>query len=292
MPPVPLAARVVEVIADRGEGCTPRYRYGSGCLVAGRTVLTAAHVVAGAVSVVVRGPDKVAHQAAADPAFIGDADGPGPDLALVEIIGGGVDVPAMGLAAVERDSPAGDPVERCHVIGYPAFMERETADGGRFRETADAVGQVPVLSGLAGGLLSVQVSSAPRGRCRPRRWRWGIRRGRGCRAARWSPTGYLLGVVTEHAPREGPSAITATPLTALEHDPAHPGWGPGVADPGAWWARLGVSGVGDAETASGSAARRGRPAYWATVAGDPPAHRDADRPAGRAGRDRVVRGGG
>ena len=96
-----------------------------------------------------------------DPAFTGDADGPGPDLALVEIIDGGVDVPAMGLAAVERDSPAGDPVERCHVIGYPAFMEREAADGGRFRETADAFGQVPVLSGLAGGLLSVQVSSAP-----------------------------------------------------------------------------------------------------------------------------------
>ena len=88
-------------------------------------MLTAAHVVAGAVSVVVRGPDKVAHEAAVDPGFIGDVDGPGPDLALIEITGGGADVPAMGLAAVERDSPAGDPVERCHVIGYPAFMERE-----------------------------------------------------------------------------------------------------------------------------------------------------------------------
>ena len=96
MRPLPLAARVVEVIADRGEGRTPRYRSGSGCLVAGRTVLTAAHVVADAVSVLVRGPDKVTHQAAADPVFIGDADGPGPDLALVEVIDGGVDVPAMG----------------------------------------------------------------------------------------------------------------------------------------------------------------------------------------------------
>ena len=131
MPSVPLAARVVEVIADRGEGSTPRYRSGSGCLVAGRTVLTAAHVVADAVSILVRGPDKVAHEAAADLAFTGDADGPGPDLALIEITGGGVDVPAMGLAALARDSPAGDPVDRCHVIGYPAFMEREAADGSR-----------------------------------------------------------------------------------------------------------------------------------------------------------------
>ena len=89
----------------------------------------------------------------------------------------------MGLAAVDRDSVSGDPVERCHVIGYPAFMERATADGGRFRETADAFGHVPVLSGLAGGLLSVQVSSAPRPLPlgRPH---WESRSGQGCRAPR------------------------------------------------------------------------------------------------------------
>ena len=123
-----------------------------------------------------------------DPRFIGDVDGPGPDLALVEITGDAGDVPAMGLAAVDRDSPAGDPVERCHVIGYPQFMERAAPDGGRFRETADAVGHVPVLSGLAGGLLSVQVSSAPRP-LPPAQVRWETPHGQGCRAARWSPTG-------------------------------------------------------------------------------------------------------
>src|SRR5258705_13213818 len=55
--------------------------------------------------------------------------------------------------------------------------------------------------------------------------------------------GLVRGVVTEHAPGAGPSAITATALTALEADPAHPRWGTGVADPGAWWARLGVPGL-------------------------------------------------
>jgi len=55
--------------------------------------------------------------------------------------------------------------------------------------------------------------------------------------------GRLLGVVSEHAPREGPSAITAVPLRALESDPAHPGWGPGVSNAVRWWARLGVSGL-------------------------------------------------
>ena len=42
-----------------------------------------------------------------DPVFIGDVDGPGPDLALVEIIDGGIDVPAMGLAAVDAGQPGG-----------------------------------------------------------------------------------------------------------------------------------------------------------------------------------------
>ena len=51
-----LAARMVEVIADLGPSAGARYRYGSGCIVRGRTVLTAAHVVADAVSVAVRDP--------------------------------------------------------------------------------------------------------------------------------------------------------------------------------------------------------------------------------------------
>jgi hypothetical protein len=158
----PLAARVVEVIADLGEAARPRYRYGSGCVVAGRTVLTAAHVVDGAVSVKVRDPDKVIHEATLDPGFVGEVNGPRPDLALVELTGPEIAMPAMGLAVVDRYSASADPVERCHAVGYPAFMERDAPDRGRVRETADAFGHVPVLSGLAGGLLTLQVSSAPR----------------------------------------------------------------------------------------------------------------------------------
>ena len=263
MPPFPLAARVVEVIADLGEASTPRYRLGSGCIVVGRTVLTAAHVVTGAVGVLVRGPDKVVHSAVTDPVFTGDVNSRGPDLALLEIIDDGVDVPPIGLAAVERDSPAGDPVERCHVIGYPAFMEREAADGSRFRETADALGQVPVLAGLAGGLLSVQVSNAPEPlpptqvMLRDSPWS-------GVSGAPVVADGYLLAVVTEHAPRAGPSAITATPVTALEADPAHPGWGQGVANPRAWWARLEASGAKTLKRLP-TVRLQDRPTYWATV---------------------------
>ena len=128
---VPLAARVVEVITDLGDGVTPRYRYGSGCIVRGRVVLTVAHLVVGAVSFVIRDYAKREHSATVDPRFVGNVDGPGPDLALLEIddltFGS---LPAIGLAAVDRDSATGEPVERCHAIGYPRFAENAVTQRG------------------------------------------------------------------------------------------------------------------------------------------------------------------
>ena len=60
-------------------------------------MLTAAHVVAGARKVQVRDPNKVMHAATVDERFVGDADGPGPDLALVELDELDVDLPAIPL---------------------------------------------------------------------------------------------------------------------------------------------------------------------------------------------------
>jgi hypothetical protein len=240
---VPLSERVVEVLADLGEGGEPRWRVGSGCVVAGRTVLTAAHVVAGAVEVWVRDPGKVCHSAVVDPALCGDAGGPGPDLALVQITDPTVaELPPMGLAAVDRDSPGGESIEQCQVVGYPWFMERPGAAGGRVRDTAAVAGRVPVLSGLAGGLLAVEVKTPPQP-LPPGQIALGDSVWAGMSGAPVIAGELLMAVVTEHAPRAGPSAITATPLTALEPNPAHPLWGPGVADPQAWWARLGVPGI-------------------------------------------------
>jgi hypothetical protein len=250
---VPLAARLVEVIADWGESAATRYRYGSGCIVAGRTVLTAAHVVAGAHRVQVRDPSKRLYSATVDPRFVGDSDGPGPDLALVELDDPAVDLPPLGLARVDRDNPTDEPVERCHAMGYPWFAE--TPSPTAVRDTVDAIGVVPVLSKLAAGLLSVQVRICPRP-TPPQEKRlaeseWSGMSGGPVVASR------LLGVVTEHAPREEQPAITAVPLTALEQDPVHPGWGSGVTDPAAWWARLGVSGLADLQRLPGG---RRRPA--------------------------------
>ena len=85
MPPVPLAARVVEVIADLGETAHPRFQYGSGFRLGGRLVLTAAHVLTGAAAarITVRGPDKVPHPAQVIDGLAGDPDTV--DLALLEL---------------------------------------------------------------------------------------------------------------------------------------------------------------------------------------------------------------
>src|SRR5579859_1608930 len=116
---VALAERVVEAIADLGKDAEPRYRHGSGCIVRGRTVLTAAHVMAGAQVVQIRRPDKVLLSAIIDVEFV--SGGTGPDLALVEIADNVTDLPSIELAVVNRDSPFAAPVVGCHVIGYPQF---------------------------------------------------------------------------------------------------------------------------------------------------------------------------
>lgn len=109
------------MIADLGEDAQPRYRYGSGCIVRARIVLTAAHVVTGAQKVRVRYPDKKLQPARVEARLVGG--GAGPDLALMDVDDEGIDLPTIELAVVDRDSPAAMPVEGCHAVGYPWFAE-------------------------------------------------------------------------------------------------------------------------------------------------------------------------
>ncbi len=241
MPGVGLASRVVAVTADRGPGAPPgrRYSFGSGCLIGSGAVLTAAHVVAGAKTVTVRTADWTEHPAQVDPAFVGDPAGwdpdrpAPPDLALLTLTDP-VEVPRMRLARLDRDHPAGL-IERAASLGYPWFSETGTPAGETVRVQAPAAGTV-LLSRREDGLLDFQVTIAP---TRPE----GVGVGSawaGMSGAPVTASGRLIGVVTEHAPRKGPSSVAVIPLTALNPDPAHASWGAGVGDPAAWWARLGV----------------------------------------------------
>src|SRR5215471_9234071 len=128
-PAVPARWRVVEIIANLSEGHASQWRYGSGLLIGGRQVLTAAHVVVGAADVRIRLPDKSSMGALLDTALIGTPDARGLDMALLEVPDAD-ELPHVRIALVNRDVATGEFVEGCAAVGYPAFKEVERgADG-------------------------------------------------------------------------------------------------------------------------------------------------------------------
>ena len=216
-------------------------------------MLTAAHVVAGAAAagITVRGPDKVPHPARVVDGLAGDPDTV--DLALLELCDQTAELPAPPVAAVDRDAPVPVPVEGCWAVGYPLFQEVESA-AGVVRETAQVWGMILPAENLVGGLLSLQVTSAPRA-LPPRQEALGESQWSGMSGAAVLAGERLIGVVSEHAPRRGESTITVTPLASLDRLPA--------AAAAQWWAHL----AADPGRLVMLPARRERaePAYRATL---------------------------
>ncbi len=228
LPVVPLRERVVEIEAAVGTGLAARYRYGSGFRLGGRLVLTAAHVVAGAAAagIVVRGPDKVPHLARVVDGLAGDPDTV--DLALLELRDQAAELPAQPVAAVDRNAPVPVPVEGCWAVGYPLFQEILSSTGV-VRETAQVWGMILPAENLVGGLLSLQVTSAPRA-LPPGQEALGQSQWSGMSGAAVLAGERLIGVISEHAPRRGESTITVTPLASLDRLPA--------TAAAQWWAHL------------------------------------------------------
>ena len=253
LPVVPLRERVVEIEVALGTGRAERYRYGSGFRLGGRRVLTAAHVVAGAAGagIMVRGPDKAPHPARVVDGLAGDPDTV--DLALLELCDQTAELSAPPVAAVDRDAPVPVPVEGCWAVGYPLFQEVESA-AGVVRETAQVWGMILPAENLVGGLLSLQVTSAPRA-LPPRQEALGESQWSGMSGAAVLAGERLIGVVSEHAPRRGESTITVTPLASISQLPA--------AAAARWWEHL----AADPGQLVMLPARRGpaEPAYRATL---------------------------
>jgi hypothetical protein len=239
--PVPARHRVVEVIADLGNGQTPRWRYGSGLLLGDRQVLTCAHVVAGSVRVEIRRPDKVLLEANIGLALIGQPAANGFDLAILQVPEAD-ELPHVPVALVNRDVAAGVFLEGCSAVGYPAFQEiSQQADGPSIRESAQVRGSIAPLSGLVSGLLSLEVTSSPRdlpaAATTLAQSAWSGMSGAAVFAPQSRAAGgeVLLGVVVEHSLRRGQSDITVLPLDRLIVAATAP------VDASEWWRRLGVA---------------------------------------------------
>ena len=240
MATVPAQQRVVEVIATLGVGQAMQRRYGSGLLIGGRSVLTSAHVVVGAVDVLVRRPDKSVMRADLETALIGDPDPRRLDLAILEVPEA-EELPYVPVALVDRTSGITAFIDGCAAVGYPQFQEVVRDPSGlSLRETAQVRGAIAPLSGLVEHLLSLEVTATPRelppAGTTLSESAWAGMSG----AAVFAPDAQhggevLVGVVAEHAPRRGQSSISVLPLDRLRDMATAP------VDASKWWTRLGIA---------------------------------------------------
>lgn len=202
--------RAVEVLLDRGERASQRSQrwfVGSGFLIGGRRVLTAAHNVAdGTLSV--RRVDGAEHDAVALPVPLER------DIALLEITEEpfGPGPPPVRFATVDRRF--GEVLERCWAVGFPFFKEKRRGPGqAPLRDSVQLIGRIPTASNLVSGRLEFIVANAPRpltGQARRSQWQ-GIS---GAVVFFEHPRigDVVIGVIVEHHLPEGESSLTVEPL--------------------------------------------------------------------------------
>ena len=222
-----LSELVVEVLCDRGDHWT----VGSGYLIGGSSVLTAAHNVKpdGEALVRFRGSEEIAacpHR---------DATGwvavePGLDLAILRLETAPAAVPLVHFAAVDQDPAPNTPnVGGCWAYGFPRFRRREdpSRPGRPVRDNVRLDGHIPVGEGLVRGTLTFKVTDTPR--ALPERaladspWQ-------GISGALVFAGDLAVGVITEHHLPQGESALSVVPLTALDRLPAE--------EQARWWALM------------------------------------------------------
>ncbi|MFI1993621.1 trypsin-like serine peptidase [Actinoplanes sp. NPDC020271] len=230
--------RIVEVIADLGPDAPVRYRYGSGCVVAPHTVLTAGHVVHGAVAVKVRNRHKESFAADLAASLL-SPPGSRLDMAIIALAESApLLFRPLRIALVDRACPDPNMVRGCETFGYPDFMEyRSTPDSGMIRDVVHVRGDISLISSSVDGLLTLQVSAQPRplpeGELAAGRSEWS-----GMSGAPVFAGDHLIGVVTEHRLPQGTSSISVSALADLlatdETTDAFP-------DAAEWWTRLHVA---------------------------------------------------
>jgi hypothetical protein len=202
--------RAVQVVAARDAGARV---LGSGYLVTGDAVFTAAHVVRDATSVLVRfvtedGRTKelpgepVWEHGEADIAVLKIANDAGTGLGALSTAG----LSPVRFARVRK-------VADCEALGFPRFkLRRDTGSPDRYRDSHHARGSTTPLSNARRGSLEIIVAGAPNDRPQHDGSAWEGMSG----AAVWSD-GCLIGVVNEQHGPEGPGMLTASRVERWYH---------------------------------------------------------------------------
>ena len=232
--------RAVEVLRNAGTDKDPTWSVGSGYLIGGRLVLTAAHNV-GAGECLVRMVNGSEH-----PAVVRRrGEEIRLDLAVLELTG--QDAPEFGevvrYAVVSQEQA--ERLERCTGLGFPRFKEDPTRprprSGTALRNIEQLDGEIPTAAGALASLLTFRVTARPREHPLPSRaGKFGGSPWQGISGtvvfARDEDFGErVVGVVTEHHLAEGGSALTLVPIGAI----GVPGVLP-AEERRAWWDLLGV----------------------------------------------------
>ncbi|MES9539916.1 tetratricopeptide repeat protein [Actinomadura sp. NPDC000600] len=211
-----LTARAVEILRY---GPTDGWHVGSGYLVGRRWVLTAAHNVVDAETLLVRRVDGTEHPAEA--VAVDEAR----DLAMLAVTGDFApdDLPPVRFARVDR-SRTGE-VGPCWATGFPRWKERrlESADV-RQRDSAQLKGVIPTGSNLRTNLLELRVSSMPRSAGGRGVSEWQGMSGSVVLAQDGSDE-FAVGVVTEHHVPEGVSVLTVAPFDTWADTMRDTPWG-------------------------------------------------------------------
>ncbi|MFI7454409.1 trypsin-like peptidase domain-containing protein, partial [Nonomuraea sp. NPDC049714] len=237
---VAIQDRFVEVIAQitvgRGSRARTEWQVASGFMIEGRHVLTSLHAVAdGDIEVrrAIPWPDGPKRSWRARVLLRGDVGHA--DLAVLELT---EDAPAeigllplIGFARVAERTERLEVVEDCGAVGFPRFLERGHG-ATAVRQAAQVSGRIPISQRPGPGLLTLQTGHRPEGPPLPSA-------GTALAGSAWSGMsgaavlagGLVVGVVSEHAPRQGASDLTIVPITLLDTLPNRD----------AWWALLGTS---------------------------------------------------
>ncbi|WP_218155989.1 nSTAND1 domain-containing NTPase, partial [Nonomuraea wenchangensis] len=237
---VAIQDRFVEVIAQvavgRGSTARTEWQVASGFLIDGRHVLTSLHAVAdGDIEVrrAIPWPDGPKMSWRARVRLRGEAGHA--DLAVLELT---EDAPAdigllpmIGFARIADRTERLEVVEDCGAVGFPRFLERGHG-AAAVRQAAQIGGRIPVSQRPGPGLFTLQTGHRPEGPPLPSA-------GTALAGSAWSGMSgaavlagdLVVGVVSEHAPRQGASDLTIVPITLIDTLP----------DRDAWWALLGTS---------------------------------------------------